>query len=100
MKIKNALRGLAFNLVNIWDPGIYKDTNEIKVIKKLRKDIAIFKPDKSSGVVLLNKNDYTAFARNLFKDNRKFKTLESDPTITQTKTLQSYLNTLHKRNEL
>ena len=71
MKIKNALQGLAFNLVNIWDPGICKDTNEIKVIKKLRKDIAIFKPDKSSGVVLLNKNDYTTFARNLFKDNRK-----------------------------
>ena len=58
------------------------------------------KPDKGNGVVLLNNKDYTTSVGNLFKDTRKFKSVESDPTITQMKTLQSYLNTLHKRNEL
>ena len=34
-KIENALRGLAFNLINKEDSRIYKDTNQIKVIKQL-----------------------------------------------------------------
>ena len=50
-KIKNALRGLGFSLINIEDSPIYKDTNHIKVIKQLRKDIAFLKPDKGKGVV-------------------------------------------------
>ena len=50
-KIKNALRGLDFSLINIEDSPIYKDTNHIKVIKQLRKDIAFLKPDKGNGVV-------------------------------------------------
>ena len=36
---------------------IYKDTNQIKVIKQLRKDIAILKSDKGNGVVLRNNKD-------------------------------------------
>ena len=50
--------------------------------------------------MLLNNKDYTISVGNLFKDTKKFKSLESDPTITRMKTLQSYLSTLHKRNEL
>ena len=34
-QIENALRGLVFNLINKEDSGIYKDTNQIKVIKQL-----------------------------------------------------------------
>ena len=77
-----------------------KDKNQIKVIKELRKDIAILKPDKGNGVVVLSNKDYTTSVGCLFIDNKKFKALESDPTIMQMKTLQSYLSTLQKRNEL
>ena len=48
---------------------------QIKVIKKLRKDIAILKPDKGNGAVLLNNRDYTASVGSIFKDTKKFKTL-------------------------
>ena len=41
------LQGLAFNLINIENSRIYKDTNQIKVIKQLRKDIAILKPENA-----------------------------------------------------
>ena len=99
-KTKSVLRGLAFNFINIEDSRIYKDTNHIKVIKQLRKDIAILKPDKSNGAVLLNNKSCTTSVGNLFKDTKKFKSFESDLTITRMKTLQSYLSTLHKRNEL
>ena len=79
-KIKNALRGLDFNLINIEDSRICKDTNHIKVIKQLREDVATLKPDKGNGVVLLNNKDYTTSFGNLFKDTKKFKSLESDNT--------------------
>ena len=58
------------------------------------------KPDKGNGVVLLNNKDYTTSVGNLFKDTKKFKSLERDPTIAPMKTLQSYLSTLPKQNEL
>ena len=102
-KSEIALQGMTFNLINIEDSRICKDTNHIKVIKQLRKDIAILKPDKDNkvnGVVLLNNKGYTTSAGSLFKNTRKFKSLDSDPTIKRMETLQSYLNTLHKRNEL
>ena len=94
------MRGLAFNRTNIEDSRIYKDKNHIKIIKQLRKDIAISKPDKENGVMLLNNKDYTTSVGSLSKDTKKFRSLESDPTITPMKTLQSYLSTLHKQNEL
>ena len=113
------MRGLAFNRINIEDSRIYKEIisnhikrnhiksyqikiirNHIKIIKQLRKDIAISKPDKENGVMLLNNKDYTTSVGSLFKDTKKFRSLESDPTITPMKTLQSYLSTLHKQNEL
>ena len=50
------------------------------------------KTDKGNGVVLVNNKDYTISVGNLFKDTKKFKTLESYHTITQMKTLQ----TLHE----
>ena len=79
-KIKNALRGLDFNLINIKDSRICKDTNHIKVIKQLREDVATLKPGKGNGVVLLNNKDYTTSFGNLFKVTKKFKSLESDNT--------------------
>ena len=54
----------------------------MKVIKQLRKDIAILKPDQGNGVVLLYNKYYTTFVGSLFKDTKKLKSLESDPTIT------------------
>ena len=62
---------------------------------QLRKVIAV-----GNGVVLVNSKDYTKSVGSLFKDTKKFKSLKIDPTITRKKTLQSYLSTLHKRNEL
>ena len=53
-KIKNALRGMVFNFINIEeDSRIYKNANHIKVIKQSIKDVAILKHVKGSDVVLL-----------------------------------------------
>ena len=53
LKTKNSLRMLAFNLINIDDTRIYKDSNKIKIIQELRKHVAILKLDKGNGIAFL-----------------------------------------------
>ena len=50
---------------------------------KLRnnKNIVILKPDKGSGIVLLNKCDYNKMIYDIINDTSKFVKLKSDPTI-------------------
>ena len=67
-KIKNALRWLAFNLINFEDVRIFKDSKKIKIIQRLRQNVAILKPDKGNGVVLLDNQDYVNSTEQLFKD--------------------------------
>ena len=67
-KIKNALRGLAFNLINFEDARIFKDSKKIKIIQRLRQNVAILKPDEVNGVVLLDNQDYVNSTEQLFKD--------------------------------
>ena len=57
-KIKNALCGLVFNLMNFDDAFIFKDSKKIKIIQQLRQNVAILKPDNVNGVVLLDNQDY------------------------------------------
>ena len=72
----------------------------LKVIKNLRKDVAISKPDKGNGAVLRNNADYYRSLEHLFTDKKKFKQIDKDPTITQLSTLQNYLRSLFKQGEL
>ena len=98
MKIKNAIRSYAFNLIDTDDKNIFKDANKIKIIRHLRKTLVILKPDKGNGIVLLNKEDYTNSMESLFRDKTKFKQLDSDPTISQLSSLQSSLRKLKNNN--
>ena len=100
MKIKNALRSLAFNLIDIDDKNIFKDATKLKIIKNLRKTLVIMKPDKANGIVLLNKDDYTRSMEHLFSDKNKFKQLDSDPRLTRLISLQSYERKLKNNNEI
>lgn len=87
LKIKNALRSFAFNLIDIDDKRIFKDSKSIKIIKNLRKSLVILKPDKGNGIVLLNQADYVISIQALFHDTSKFKELKVDPTSTRLNTL-------------
>ena len=82
LKFKNTLRMLAFNLINIVDTRIYKDSNIVKIVQELRKHVALLKQDKGNGIVLSNMKDYTDSVEHLFKDRKKFQILNTNPTIT------------------
>ena len=71
-KIKNALRGLAFNVVNFEDACIFKDSKKIKIIQQLRQNVATLKPDKGNGIVLPDNQDYVNSVEQLFKGQTKF----------------------------
>ena len=94
-KIKNALRSYAFNLIDIDDKNIFKDANKIKIIKHLRKNHVIMKPDKGNSIILC-----TNLMEKVFTNKTKFKKLDSDPRITRLSSLQSYLHTLKNNSEI
>ena len=47
------------------------------------KEIFILRPDKRTGVVVLNRRDYDKSIKNLLHDKTKFKELSEDVTIKQ-----------------
>ena len=91
VKLKNALRGLTFNLTNFKNARIFKDSKKMKIIQQLRQNVAILKPDKGIGIVLLGNQDYIKLVEQLFKDQMKFEIFEKYPTISRMTTLQNYL---------
>ena len=47
-------------------------------MQQLRQNVAILKPDKGNGIVLLDNQDYVISVEQLFKDQTKFKIREKD----------------------
>ena len=94
--VKTALRAFTYSYVDIFDTQFLHDKNKTKVLKQLRQDCVILKPDKGNGVVLINKSEYNLAMKKLFSDRSKFKVIQKDPTLTRLKTVQNYLNTMFK----
>ena len=79
-KAKNYIRAMTFNLINLNDKQIFADKKKIKMIQDLRKHVVIVKPDKGSGIVLLDIEAYNTSLMHLFSDSAKFKPITHDPT--------------------
>ena len=79
---------------------MFKDKNKLEIIKNLRKELVILKPDKENGIVLIGTNDYYTAVENLFSDKSKFKEIHDDPTPARLSSIQRYLKKLNNRNEL
>ena len=93
-------------MINFKDARIFKDstspaysTSHIQ-IQQLRQNVAILKPDKGIGIVLLGNQDYIKLVEQLFKEQMKFEIFEKYPTISRMTTLQNYLRNLCNRGEI
>ncbi|CAF4999366.1 unnamed protein product [Rotaria sp. Silwood1] len=86
-------------LANIFPPDIMTKINEIideiqfeeKINLSKDPSILITKPDKGRGVVILDRNDYIEKLENILSDNRKFKLLNEEPTISRENALTTVL---------
>ena len=99
-RAKNHLRAMAFNLINIEEQQIFKDKQKIKILRDLKEKVVLLTPDKGNGVVIMDIKDYKDSMHALFSDRSKFRILNDDPTNTRFASLQQYVRTLKKRNEI
>ena len=99
-RAKNCLRSLAYNLIDLDNQQVFRDSKKLKILKNLRETCAILKPDKGNGVVIIDTADYHNSISELFSDKTKFKKLNEDPTHTRLNTLHSYLCKLREREEI
>ena len=70
-----------------------------QILKKLKSNsnIVITRPDKGSGVVIIDRQIYDQSIQNLFSDRNKFRILKKDPTIYRQGQLQRRLLNLKKK---
>ena len=54
---KSALCAFTYSYVDIFNRQFLHDKNKTKVLKQLRQDCVILKPDKGNGIILINKTD-------------------------------------------
>ena len=100
LRLKNILRAFSFNVLDINGKLAYRDSKKLKLIIGLRKDLAILKPAKGNGVVLISNSDCYQSLESLFSDKSKFRLIDKDPIVTQLSSLQRYLRTLFNHGEI
>ncbi|CAF4752470.1 unnamed protein product, partial [Rotaria sp. Silwood2] len=73
-----------------------------KILLKLSKDLSILitKPDKGRGVVIFDRNDYIKKLEKILSDNKKFKLLNQDPTISRENALTAVLRQMKNEEYL
>ena len=91
---------MAFNLIDLDNNQIFKDIKKVNVIKNLRKDFVLLKPDEGNGIVLIKTTEYYSSLEKTFSDKSKFKQISEDLTPTRLSTLQRYLKQLNKKGKL
>ena len=98
-RAKNALRAFTYNYLDLNDKQFISDSKRLKVLKSLKKDYVLLKPDKGQGIVVLKREDYVSSVQRIFDDQRKFKKVYHDLTLRNLSTIQGYLSKLFNRGE-
>ena len=79
---KTKISNLADSYINSYKPTLHA-LKKHRILKRLanNKDIVILRPDKGSGTVILNRDDYIKKLSDIINDTSKFKKLSANPTI-------------------
>ena len=78
-------------------PCILRQNHVLRNLRK-NKDIFITKPDKGSGVVILDRKLYDNAIQEIISDISKFEKLNEDPTLKCEASLQHFLRKLKQKN--
>ena len=87
------ISNLANSYVNSYKPTLHalKKHRILKILVN-NKNIVILRPDKGSGTVILNRDDYIKKLSDIVSDTLKFKKLSADPTLLRGGQLQRFLS--------
>ena len=97
-EVKTKISNLAHSYVNSYNPTLHA-LKKHRILKRLanNKDIVILRPDKGSGTVILNRDDYIKKLFDIISDTLKFKELSADPTLLREGQLQGFLRKLKNK---
>ena len=98
--LKITLGAFSFNIRDINDKSVYRNSEKLKLIKDLSKDLAILKLDKGNGIVLIRNSGYYQSLESLFSDKSKLYLIDKYATLTQLSSLQRYFLTLFNHGEI
>ena len=89
---------MAHGYANSYKPTLHA-LKKHRIFKRLanNKDIVILRPDKGSGTVILNRDDYIKKLSDIISDTSKFKKLSADPTLLREGQLQGFLRKLKNK---
>ena len=99
-RAKNVLRAFTYNYLDLDDIQFISDSKRLKVLKSLKKDYVLLKPDKGQTIVVLKREDYVSSVQRIFDDQRKFKKVYHNLTLRNLSTIQGYLSKLFNRDEI
>ena len=97
-EVKTKISNLAHSYVNSYKPTLHA-LKKHPILKRLanNKDIVILRPDKGSGTVILNRDEYIKKLSDIISDTSKFKKLSADPTLLREGQLQRFLRKLKNK---
>ena len=103
-RFKHRLKSMCYSYIYGYQKHQYTNLSkaEFLAFKTLcnRSDLVFCKPDKSNGVVVIDKTDYQSKMQSILDDKKKFKLLSNDPTAKRESSLQRYLRFLKNRGSL
>ena len=79
------------NPVDIGDFLILKECIQASRSLRCNENIHVTKPDKGSGVVIMNKSDYTSKMDFIWQDNSKFENLGPSSEFDNTAKIEAYI---------
>ena len=97
-EVKTKISNLAHSYANSYKPTLHA-LKKHRIFKRLanNRDIVILRPDKVSGTVILNRDDYIKKLSDIISDTSKFKKLSADPTLLREGQLQRFLGKLKNK---
>ena len=98
-EVKTKISNLAHSYVNSYKSTLHA-LKKHRILKRLanNKDIIILRPDKGSGTVILNRDEYIKKLSDIISDTSKFKKLSADPTLLREGQLQRFLRKLKNKH--
>ena len=97
-EVKTKISNLAHSYANSYKPTL-QALKKHRICQRLanNKDIVILRPDKGSGTVILNRDDYIKKLSDIGCETSKFKKISADPTLLREGQLQRFLRRLKNK---